>query len=120
MNGGRDIMTIQRPDERDTVERAYALWEARGRPIGSPQQDWFDAETQLRAELDDIGPPKTAADALAQETAYKLMDDVVGPDATNQPADRTEDPPTRPSHVVPELTRRPKGQRKTLNAGSTR
>jgi hypothetical protein len=27
--------------------RAYVLWEARGRPIGSPEVDWFRAEREL-------------------------------------------------------------------------
>jgi len=28
---------------------AYALWEARGRPEGSPEIDWFQAEQELTA-----------------------------------------------------------------------
>jgi hypothetical protein len=28
---------------------AYALWQARGCPDGSPEQDWFAAEQQIRA-----------------------------------------------------------------------
>jgi hypothetical protein len=39
-------------DEKETANRAYALWEARGRPIGSPDTDWFEAEFQLRTALD--------------------------------------------------------------------
>jgi Protein of unknown function (DUF2934) len=27
--------------------RAYHLWEARGRPYGSPEVDWFNAEQEL-------------------------------------------------------------------------
>jgi hypothetical protein len=27
--------------------RAYELWEGRGRPWGSPETDWFDAEQEL-------------------------------------------------------------------------
>ena len=49
-------MTIQL-DPRDVSERAYALWERRGRPDGDPQADWFEAETQLRRELDDVRMP---------------------------------------------------------------
>ena len=30
------------------IERlAYALWEGRGRPLGSPDQDWFAAEASI-------------------------------------------------------------------------
>jgi hypothetical protein len=29
--------------------RAYHWWEARGRPFGSPEEDWFNAEQELAA-----------------------------------------------------------------------
>ena len=29
--------------------RAYHSWEARGRPFGSPEVDWFEAERELAA-----------------------------------------------------------------------
>jgi hypothetical protein len=31
-------------------ERAYYLWEQRGRPDGSPEVDWERAEEELRGE----------------------------------------------------------------------
>jgi len=31
----------------DLALRAYKLWEARGRPVGSPNQDWFLAVQEL-------------------------------------------------------------------------
>jgi Protein of unknown function (DUF2934) len=30
--------------------RAYHLWEERGRPIGSPEEDWSRAEKEIRGE----------------------------------------------------------------------
>jgi hypothetical protein len=34
---------------RAQVEKlAYQLWEERGRPSGSPEEDWFRAEAELR------------------------------------------------------------------------
>jgi len=30
---------------------AYQYWEARGRPIGSPEEDWFRAEHTLHSEI---------------------------------------------------------------------
>jgi DUF2934 family protein len=30
------------------AELAYTYWEARGRPWGSPEEDWFRAEHQLK------------------------------------------------------------------------
>ena len=33
----------------DIALRAYRLWEARGCPVGSPDEDWFRAVRELRA-----------------------------------------------------------------------
>ena len=34
---------------REQIQRrAYELWEKRGRPWGTPQQDWFAAEDELQ------------------------------------------------------------------------
>jgi hypothetical protein len=33
--------------------RAYFLWEGRGKPIGSPEEDWFRATEELRASTVD-------------------------------------------------------------------
>ena len=30
--------------------RAYRLWEKRGCPFGSPEEDWFRAEQEIRSE----------------------------------------------------------------------
>jgi hypothetical protein len=32
--------------------RAYQLWEARGRPAGTDQEDWFEAERQLQGQAE--------------------------------------------------------------------
>ena len=36
--------------DEEIALRAYALWEERGRPYGSPEEDWHNAITQLRGE----------------------------------------------------------------------
>lgn len=37
------------PLEHKRIARlAYSYWEARGRPYGSPEEDWFRAEEELR------------------------------------------------------------------------
>lgn len=33
------------------AQRAFAIWVARGKPLGQDQQNWSDAERQLRQEL---------------------------------------------------------------------
>ena len=35
------------PAERQIAVLAHALWEARGRPAGQPDEDWFRAERAL-------------------------------------------------------------------------
>lgn len=35
------------PTHAQISERAYLLWESRGRPIGSSEEDWFKAEADL-------------------------------------------------------------------------
>ncbi len=35
------------PSYQSIAELAYQLWLARGRPLGSPDKDWFEAERHL-------------------------------------------------------------------------
>jgi hypothetical protein len=49
----RQDFTQDNFDENAIREIAYALWERRGAPIGSPDVDWIEAERQLsEARLD--------------------------------------------------------------------
>jgi hypothetical protein len=42
-----------RPSLDERIARlAYAYWEARGRPLGSPEADWFQAEEEIRKQSD--------------------------------------------------------------------
>jgi hypothetical protein len=42
-----EFVTI--PDVNEAIAKlAYARWEARGRPEGSPEEDWFWAEQELQ------------------------------------------------------------------------
>jgi hypothetical protein len=36
--------------ENEVQQKAYSLWESRGRPIGSPEIDWYGAKEQLSPE----------------------------------------------------------------------
>jgi hypothetical protein len=38
-------------DEVLVALRAYELWQARGCPVGSDQEDWFNAEEELRSHV---------------------------------------------------------------------
>ena len=52
-------------DHRSISELAYHLWEARGRPEGTAERDWHDAERQLSASAVDTA--KTADEAAIDE-----------------------------------------------------
>ena len=50
------LMPLASPD---LVQRsAYRLWEERGRPVGSPDHDWFRAEDGLRKQILMLRPKK--------------------------------------------------------------
>ena len=36
-------------DYSEVAALAYQLWNDRGCPIGSPEEDWFQAETELKS-----------------------------------------------------------------------
>lgn len=49
---------------------AYKLWEERGRPLGSPEVDWFAAERAVYSGLVDsglIGPSTTEPARIAEK-----------------------------------------------------
>jgi ribonuclease I len=39
------------PTHEQIAVRAYENWEARGRPAGTDQEDWFEADRQLQAAI---------------------------------------------------------------------
>jgi hypothetical protein len=41
------------PDPEAVARRAYSYWEARDRTGGSPAEDWFKAENELRTVMED-------------------------------------------------------------------
>ena len=38
----------ENPAGTDTAALAYRLWQERGCPMGSPEEDWFRAESELK------------------------------------------------------------------------
>ena len=50
---------------------AYRLWEGRGRPLGSPEVDWFAAEEAVYASLAASGLVTPSSDT-AQNTAQQI------------------------------------------------
>jgi hypothetical protein len=43
------------PSDEDIARKAYALWESRGRPLGSPDEDWYRARQELTASAKSNG-----------------------------------------------------------------
>jgi hypothetical protein len=54
MNGndsGTDVAENVQGDQHEEVAlRAYRLWQQRGSPVGSPEEDWFRAEQEISSE----------------------------------------------------------------------
>ncbi|MCU0759615.1 MAG: DUF2934 domain-containing protein [Steroidobacteraceae bacterium] len=59
-------MTHPQPADRASIERlAHTLWMARGCPLGSPEEDWLQAERMLAEDTAGEAPPPLAAPAEA-------------------------------------------------------
>jgi hypothetical protein len=43
-----DVVTAPPPEHKKIARLAYAYWQGRGCPDGSPEEDWFRAEEELR------------------------------------------------------------------------
>ena len=57
---------IPRPIHEEIAQRAYELWEQRGRPNGSREEDWFRTESEL-SHPSEVLPAETAADKDLRE-----------------------------------------------------
>jgi hypothetical protein len=49
------------PEHRSIGELAYRLWQSRGCPEGTAEQDWLDAERQLLSIQSTVRPVKSEA-----------------------------------------------------------
>ncbi|HKQ86156.1 MAG TPA: DUF2934 domain-containing protein, partial [Candidatus Acidoferrales bacterium] len=52
--GGANMLIFQPYDvmiDKRIAERAYYHWERRGRPVGSPEVDWYHAVEEERREF---------------------------------------------------------------------
>lgn len=47
---GQENSTGARPAHEEIAALAYSLWQARGCPEGTPEEDWFNAERTLKAK----------------------------------------------------------------------
>ncbi len=44
-----DLTVAKAADQQEIAQLAYHLWMERGRPEGSPEEDWFHAQDLVRA-----------------------------------------------------------------------
>jgi hypothetical protein len=72
------VHTGPHPGHAEIAHRAYQLWEARGSPWGSPDEDWFRAECELDAEATPGGPAPRPMALFAMR---------MGPDTTARPTE---------------------------------
>ena len=54
-------------DNRTIRELAYHIWEQRGRPAGTAQEDWLEAERRLSA-VEPVVAPKTSPKTSRRRT----------------------------------------------------
>jgi Protein of unknown function (DUF2934) len=88
------------PEHRSIGELAYRLWQARGCPEGTAEQDWLDAERQLKSSQrtaeSRATEPRVAEPRAAKPTASDALDKSLQATfpASDPPASqRTDQPP---------------------------
>jgi hypothetical protein len=72
------------------AERAYHLWNARGRPHGSKEEDWLEAERQLSADAIDSSLQESFP---ASDPAANHQPDVVPSNAADKWRAAGKNPP---------------------------
>jgi hypothetical protein len=69
------------PERTSIGELAYRLWQARGCPEGTAEQDWLDAEKQLRSAQRAAEPTASEAIDRSLKESFPASD----PPANHQP-----------------------------------
>ncbi len=55
---------------KEQIERlAHALWEARGCPVGSPEEDWFRAEAEVRRKSETVAGRRPLSSETSRDRA---------------------------------------------------
>jgi hypothetical protein len=93
------------PEHRSIGELAYHLWQARGCPAGSAEQDWLEAERQL------LSAPRAAESRAAEPTAAAPRSDEPAANADTQwKAPRAPRAPPTGSAARPRRSRSTQGK----------
>ena len=64
----KEVEMHTQPDEEAIRALAHKLWEQRGRPLGSPEVDWQEAERLLRAQQPASQPTSKAVDESIKQS----------------------------------------------------
>jgi DUF2934 family protein len=112
-------------DRSEIHQRAYAHWQARGCPAGSPEYDWYEAEQELvreRAALEaasaklvavvDALPPVKAAPAQKKRGARAPRGRITSPLTLNAATASADAAPESKTHARASAIPRPSKQRK--------
>ncbi len=76
--------------------RAHELWELRGKPAGSPEVDWYQAERELAGDV--AVTPNASVDSLQQQAAdVSTSDSDRGPIASDTETTAPDGPTPRRS-----------------------
>ena len=62
----KPVVAERAATHEEIARLAYDFWEARGRPLGSPEEDWFAAEQELLIERLVWGRRPTARPEVGQ------------------------------------------------------
>lgn len=91
-------------DDATIRAHAFALWESRGRPSGSPEVDWFEAERLLAAEAHAAAERDQTVRIAAERAAEAAIERARAAARKEEPAPQLESgPPAEraPSSVPP-------------------
>ncbi len=90
---------ISQDNERESIARlAYALWQLRGCPLGSSEEDWAEAEKQLGPPQARRPQPGGRERKIPETPVYLFFTVATGDSSCNQPGCNCNH-----SHLTPDL-----------------
>ena len=106
------------PSHEDIAILAYALWEERGGGDGGAEQDWFEAERQLRSRRTNSKPVEQPVSVEQDDFPVSSIDELGnGRTLANRPRKLGEFKPTNSPLSAADLEHRRGDPRKKQNKG---
>jgi hypothetical protein len=94
--------------------RAHELWELRGKPEGSPEIDWNQAERELSVDAAEATKPNASVDSLQREAAD------VSTSASDRGPTASDTETTAPDGPIPKRSRTGRTARQPRENGGAR